>query len=484
MRLDLPGKKERRDVSNIDSTSSRKNVLVITGDPLGVKMAGPAIRAWNIAELLSAQHDVKLLSFTAVDISARSFDAIYVAPGDNAKFSPLEDWADVIIFQGHAMLVFDQLMSTKKILVVDIYDPMHLEQLEQARELPLGQWSQQVSEATEVLNDQLRRGDFFICASERQRLFWLGQLAGLGRLNPLTYKHDPDLRGLLDVAPFGLSMQPPAHKKDVLKGVIEGIGRDDKVLLWSGGLYNWFDPQTLIRAVADLRNRHDNVRLFFQGTKHPHPGVPEMEIVQLSRGLASELGLLNTAVFFNESWVDFEDRQNFLLEADVGVSTHHSHIETTFSFRTRILDYLWAELPMVVTEGDHFADLVALEGLGIAVPADDVRALSAALERVLFDDDFALAARANIRRVRESYFWPEALAPLVDFVGQAHHAADNDYLATGAPSPYGLPRKRKKTTGLVSDVRRALALLKAEGFVSFGKKASKRLKRPQSLGPS
>ncbi|MBK5238384.1 MAG: glycosyltransferase [Actinomycetales bacterium] len=459
------------------SEISRNKVLVITGDPIGKKMAGPAIRAWNIAEQLSFHHDVKLMSFTSVETAAVSFETIFVAAGDDAHFNALEEWCDVIIFQGHAMLVFDRLTTTKKILVVDIYDPMHLEQLEQARELPRQQWATQVAEATEVLNDQLRRGDFFICASERQRLFWLGQLAGLGRLNPLTYEHDPDLRGLIDVAPFGLSLQAPIHEKDVLKGVVDGIGRDDKVLLWSGGLYNWFDPQTLIRAVADLSKRRNNVRLFFQGIKHPHPGVPEMEIVQQSRELALELDVLNTAVFFNESWVDFADRQNFLLEASVGVSTHHDHIETTFSFRTRILDYLWAELPMVVTEGDHFADLVMSEGLGIAVPADDVQALSVALEQVLFDDDFAQAARENIHRVRESYFWSVALAPLVDFVGRVHHAADNDYLVNGGPSPYGIPRKRPRTSGMMSDVRRAIALVKTDGVTVVAAKLWSRLRR-------
>ena len=38
----------------------------------------------------------------------------------------------------------------------------------------------------------------------------------------------------------------------------------------------------------------------------------------------------------------YDERADYLLDADVGVSTHFPHIETEFSFRTRILDYLWA----------------------------------------------------------------------------------------------------------------------------------------------
>lgn len=411
-----------------EKNGQTQKVLIITGDPIGAKLAGPAIRAWNMASELSKDNEVTLLTLSGNSGVEAPFKIVSVAPGDNENFVPYEQWADTIIFQGHAMLVFEALQRSTKIIVVDIYDPMHLEQLEQARELPREQWVSQVFDATLVLNDQLRRGDFFLCASERQRLFWLGQLAGLGRVNPDNYENDPDLTGLIAVAPFGLSRVEPRHDRQALKGVHPGIASNDKLLLWSGGLYNWFDPHTLIRAVAQLSKKHDNIRLFFQGTKHPHPGVPEMEIVRSSRELAEELGVLEASVFFNDSWVDFDDRQNYLLEADLGVSTHHSHIETTFSFRTRILDYLWANLPMVVSEGDHFGDLVNSETLGVAVPAGDVDALALAIEKTLFDTKFNSVVRRNIARVRQDYFWDVALAPLVNFVRSAKYSGDHAHI--------------------------------------------------------
>ncbi|AWB88638.1 glycosyltransferase [Salinibacterium hongtaonis] len=457
--------------------AQRTRVVIVTGDPIGKKLAGPAIRAWNMAELLSRANDVTLVTLTGAEEIQAPFAIVHVRPGDDASFSTLEAWADVIVFQGHAMAVFESLRNSDKILVVDIYDPMHLEQLEQGRELPAAQWSEQVKDATEVLNEQLERGDFFLCASDRQKMFWLGQLAALGRINPATYDGDPDLDGLISIAPFGLPSTPPRHEHDVLKGVLPGIGTDDKLLLWSGGLYNWFDPKTLIRAVAQLSHRHDNVRLFFQGTKHPHPGVPEMTIVAESRALAAEIGVLDTSVFFNESWVDYSERQNYLTEADAGVSTHFSHIETTFSFRTRILDYLWAELPMVVTEGDHFAELVASENLGIVVEAGNEGQLADALEKVLFDEAFIAEAKANIHRVRERYYWQAALAPLVDFVADAHHAGDRSVLSARRAAGAARNRKRRRRTGLAHDVERAFFYMRTAGPAAVIGKVKKRLKR-------
>ena len=447
-------------------------VLVITGDPLGPRMAGPAIRAWNIAEVLTADgNDVALMTTTLLEPVEAPFALHRVVPGDDAAFGELESWADVIVFQGHAMAQFDALRSSTKVIVADIYDPMHLEMLEQGRELGRATWNLRVSTATAVLNEQLALADFFLCASERQRLFYLGQLTTLGRVNPATYENDPHLSQLIAVAPFGLSAVAPVHETDVVKGVRDGIAADDMVLIWGGGLYNWFDPLSLIRAVAGLSKRRDGVRLFFLGTRHP--GVDEMGIVRDSFDLARELGALDRSVFFNETWVQYSQRQNYLLEADAGVSTHMSHIETTFAFRTRILDYLWAGVPMVVTDGDSFAELVAAEGLGIVVPAQDVAALEAALERVLFDDEFARMTRANVERVRERFVWERALAPLVEFVRSPHHAADHadgrvDRSASG---------KRRKPYGAGHDARMFWHYLRAEGPVRALSRVTSRLRR-------
>ncbi|TFD82680.1 glycosyltransferase [Cryobacterium fucosi] len=455
-------------------------VLVITGDPIGAKMAGPAIRAWSIADALASTHDVTLVTLAGLQPVDAPFEVVAVRIGDQKAMGKLEQWADVIVFQGLAMALFDALRKTKKIVVVDIYDPMHLEQLEQGRDLPSAQWGQQVLDATEVLNEQLSRGDFFLCASERQRHFYLGQLAALGRINPANYANDPDLEHLIAVVPFGLSDTPPVHLRSVLKGVVPGISADDKLLLWSGGLYNWFDPKTLIRAVAAISERHGNVRLFFQGTKHPHPGVPEMAIVSESRALAAELGVLDRSVFFNSSWVDYAERQNYLTEADVGVSTHFAHVETTFSFRTRILDYLWAELPMVVTEGDYFAELIAAEKLGIVVPSGDVESLARALERSLFDVDFIREARLNIRRVREDFTWDRVLKPLVDFMLEPRHALDLVAAGSVPSDSLGLllrPRIRNKKHGFRHDVSLVIRYMRDGGPGVVAKKIQGRLTR-------
>src|SRR5205085_4318094 len=176
--------------------------------------------------------------------------------------------------------------------------------------------------------------------------------------------------------------------------------------------------------VDRLRADRPDLRLFFLGMSHPSPDVPAMRVATEARALADRLRLTGTHVFFNEGWVDYESRQDYLLEADVGVSAHLDHLEAALSFRARILDYLWAGLPVVVTRGDVLADMVERRELGLTVAAGDVEAMAAALAALLDDADRRQACRANVAAVAPELTWERGLAPLVEFCRAPRRAPD------------------------------------------------------------
>jgi glycosyltransferase involved in cell wall biosynthesis len=264
-----------------------------------------------------------------------------------------------------------------------------------------------------------------ICASEKQRDLWLGQLSSQGRLNSATYRSDPSLRNLIDVVPFGVDAAPAAQVEHGIRGVVDGISADDRVLIWGGGIYDWFDPLTLIRAVGVLAERHDDVRLFFLSLGHANAEIGRMRMADDAVALATELGLLGRCVFFNERWVEHDRRADYLLDADLGVSTHLDHLETAFSFRTRLLDYAWAGLPIVNTSGDAFEPLITEHGLGAVVPPGDVEALATAIEGLLYDPALLSATAERVRRFAPELAWQRALGPLVEYCRAPYPAADD-----------------------------------------------------------
>jgi hypothetical protein len=287
-----------------------------------------------------------------------------------------------------------------------------------------------------AVTDQVRDGDLFLCASEKQRDYWLGWLTAASRVNPLTHRQDPTLRSLLDVVPFGVPSEPPRRRHPAIRGVIDGIGEGDLVVLWGGGIYNWFDPVTLIRGVEIAARRLPGLRLVFMSTGHPNPEIQTMWTQVEARRVAGELGLLGTHVFFNESWVAYEDRADWLLDADIGVSTHFDHVETRFSFRTRILDYFWSGLPVICTAGDTLADDIERLGIGVTVPPESPEAVARAL--VELAEDAARRRECGARSVAHaaSLTWPAAAAPLRRFCADPRPAADREPGLARLPVPF------------------------------------------------
>ena len=392
-------------------------ILLVTNDRLGQQRAGPAIRCVELAKVLAREHEVTVASGVPGDIELPGVKVILNALANPAALRAAAQQTDVVITQGLVLHVFPFLRRSCRYLVVDLYDPYLFEHLAQkGRSFAIWRYLRQ----WHLLNQQLKRGDFFICANERQWDYWLGCLCALGRLTPQEHELDPSFRRLLSVVPFGIEPEPPRHERPVVKGVMPGIAKDDILLVWAGGIWQWFDPLTIIKAMGLAKDRA-NIKLLFLGTRHPNPDIPEMPILAQSRRLAEELGLLGRSVFFREGWVPFDERQNFLLEADIGVSAHTNTIETRLAFRTRVLDYIWTGLPMILTEGDYFADLVAREDVGKTVAPGDTKGWRQAILSLAASHAERQAMKSRLSALRERFHWEKVCKPLADYCRDPYH---------------------------------------------------------------
>jgi glycosyltransferase involved in cell wall biosynthesis len=373
-------------------------------------MAGPGIRYRQFAVQLAGKHDVSLMIPNEPSEALDGVRLLQAKDFGYRRFTRLCRTVDVVVSQQLSVGAMEQLARGETRTIFDLYDPILFEALgfyggQQTSEASARQLSQ-AAILKQVL--ALQTGSAFICASERQRDLWLGVLGALGRIDLDRFRSDPSLDKLVGVVPFGLEANEPRPAKPVLKGVVPGIAEDDKVLLWGGGIWNWLDPLTPIRAVAELSRRRPDVKLYFLGVQHPNPRVPAMVMTNRAVELAESLGVRDTHVFFNFGWTPYAERVGFLLEADLGISAHFDSVETRFAFRTRLLDYFWARLPTVTTGGDVLGDLVEAKGLGRTVGERDVAGWVEAIEGQLEDGK----TDRSFDDVRSRFAWPKVVEPL------------------------------------------------------------------------
>ena len=401
-------------------------LLVITHEIIGPNMAGPGIRAWEMACALSEQFEVML---AAPGQPSRAHDKVRVLgyEADDPQHARLRTYvanADVILVMSSLLAELPILQDLGKPTIFDLYDPFELERLAQSAVV-----ADQYHAALDQQNDAslslaARAGDFYICASERQRDFWLGILLANRRVNTLTYGQDPTMRSLIDVVPFGMPQDPPRKTHNVLKGVHPGIGTADKLLFWNGGLWQWLDPMTLLDTLALVRASRDDVKLYFAAGRHFDSNiVPEMPIYTEVVERCRRLGLLDSHVFFGE-WIPYDERGQYLLEADLGVTIHRTTLESHFASRSRILDCLWAGLPVIATAGDTLSDMLASRGMGRAVPPDRPDLLAQTILEMLADDDLRQRVAVQAQGLRDELAWSRAVEPIREFLEHPGFAPD------------------------------------------------------------
>jgi len=424
---------------------SKKYVLVISNDVIGAQMAGPGIRYYHLAEVLSQKFNVVLAIPNEPDlaIKASNLHLSQYSRGDWHSLQFLTDDASVILINGYQAGEFPQLADLNIPIVIDGYDPILAEWLTATQEKPQEQdahWGFQMQHLTH----QYLIGDFYICASERQRDWWLGLLEANGRVNPWNLRQDPSLRSLVDVVPFGIPETQPRHTQNVIRGVWTGISQTDRILLWGGGLWPWLDPLTAVRALGSIWQTRQDVRLIFPGTKHPNPSMVQMPThLQATRREAAKLGLLNKAIFFGD-WMAYKDWPNVLIESDIALALHYEDLlETRLAFRTRVLDYTWAGLPMVATRGDATSEIIRNYSLGELVSTGDVEGVAEAILRIL--DSPRQEYQQRFEKARKSLTWTQVARPLLSFCMKPRLAADKLVQGNEVGNPYYVIENKRLT---------------------------------------
>jgi glycosyltransferase involved in cell wall biosynthesis len=392
------------------------SILLLCPDYITERMAGPAIRYWEFAKSLAPLHAVTLAAPNQIPDCLQADMPARLVQHTPANIAELANSHDIIIFQGYILDQYPLLRQSNKILVADMYDPVPLEGLEQQK----GQGAadvQAIAHQVRMMNDQLKLADYFLCANERQRDLWLGHLLALGRVNPLTYAQ---IQQRVVTVPFGLPDLPPRRTG---VGLRQSSEDKDFILLWGGGIWEWFDPLTLIRAVHHLLPHYPKLKLVFLGTQHPNTTIQTMPMLHRAVALARELGLFDTRVIFQSGWVPYSILSNYLLDADVGVSAHFDTLETHFSFRTRILHYLWAGKPIITTQGDVLADAIVGAKAGIVLNPQDEQAWQVAIETLHNPIHYATYL-AGVKMLASRYRWSTVTQPLQSLCANATLSPD------------------------------------------------------------
>lgn len=199
---------------------------------------------------------------------------------------------------------------------------------------------------------------------------------------------------------------------------------DRRVFLWGGGIWKWFDVETVLRAFDILQRKGSPAALFFLAGRNPSGHADQDAPHHQAEELARTMGLLGVSVHFNSIRVGPEQLPGYLQHCHGGILGNHPHLESAASWRTRQLDLLWAGKPAIVSGDDPLSVRMAEAGAAWMVPPGDSQALARAIES-------SLDAQEHRRRSEAS----RGLAEILRRESVSRTLADSLGSATGFTNP-------------------------------------------------
>jgi hypothetical protein len=155
--------------------------LVVSDEPVGGSMAGPAIRALELARVLAGHCRVTLAApapsrledgrIELLEATSKDFDVLLAALHAN----------DIVVAQRLPAQLLRYVQKLPIRYVADLYNPTMIELLEALADAGSPRERSLWRHLTRSVYIQCAAADFVICASEKQRDLWLGGM-GLSAL--------------------------------------------------------------------------------------------------------------------------------------------------------------------------------------------------------------------------------------------------------------------------------------------------------------
>ena len=392
----------------------QKTCLIVSFGPVPTpkyqKIEGGGMRCWGLAlGLKSKGYDVTIAVNDNFPLDVDSSQGIHLTNWrEDEKFIEMINTYDSLIINysmGGPMTFIVDNVSDHVNLILDCYVPIYIEVSARDSVDKAVEYSNYSHDIIHY-NKALKRGDYFLCANGPQKHLYTGVLSALGIINPYSYKKDRIL-----LVPFGvestLDIENPHNPYSEL-----GIKKDDFVLLWFGGLYPWFNIRPLLNTIKKLSTENKSFKFVIVGGKNPYNNHPDfVKQYDTTRTFIQDNGLLDSSVHFVD-WVDFSDRINWYQHANAVISINNVGEENIYSWRTRVMDYVWGEVPMLTNGGDPLSDDLIANGAAIKLIDTSESTLYSAINATVTKPSLIAATKEQLLKQKQQYYWENVVVPI------------------------------------------------------------------------
>lgn len=405
-----------------------KKILIISNGPVPApeikNVEGGGLRAWGLANGLQNNSKDKYeveVSYNQVfkqDNFTDELNGIKISTWEISTLADKIQEFDSVLVSYNAgditQTVVDNIRQDQQ-LILDGYVPIHIEMSARNSD-NLDREYDAFNFENKIWTKALRRGDILLCANEAQKKFYTGVMAQVGRINPITYG-DEDL---IQIVPYGIYREKAVAKNDPVSKLVKN--KKAFKLLWFGGIYPWFDLTNLLEAVKNA-NKTTPIELIMVGVKNPFNQHPDFikryeEVMDYIKNNNMD------EIVHVTDWVKFEDRAEWYLGSDAVVLINNIGMENTLAWRTRLVDYVWADLPIVTNGGDPMSDILEANKAVYILPDLDAKTIEKEIIKISKDKETLKQVSTNLSKVRRLFYWDKVTENLSKLISKGYKPAD------------------------------------------------------------
>lgn len=409
-----------------------KKILIISNGPIPApeikNVEGGGLRAWGLANGLQKNSKDKYeveVSYNQVfkqDNFTDELNGVKISTWEISTLAEKIQEFDSVLVSYNAgditQTVVDNIRQDQQ-LILDGYVPIHIEMSARNSD-NLDREYDAFNFENKIWTKALRRGDILLCANEAQKKFYTGVMAQVGRINPITYG-DEDL---IQIVPYGIYREKAVAKHDPVSKLVKN--KKAFKLLWFGGIYPWFDLTNLLEAVKNA-NKTTPIELIMVGVKNPFNQHPDFikryeEVMDYIKNNNMD------EIVHITGWVKFEDRAEWYLGSDAVVLINNIGMENTLAWRTRLVDYVWADLPIVTNGGDPMSDILEANNAVYILPDLDAKTIEKEIIKISKDKEALKQVSVNLSKVRKLFYWDKVTENLSKLIFESYKPADAGYL--------------------------------------------------------
>ncbi len=419
-----PSRKEQPSRLSPGRKGESRRVLVVANDLLplpGSPTTGAGLRAWGLGQgLISKGHEVIFAMPNWCSRERKDAEAVGVRLWDpdpeglNYLIKTTEP--EVILFcHWPAATKFNRQRDIP--VVIDFHGPHILERAMQGGTAEMGH---HMAEKVQSIS----KGDFFTCAGERQRQYFLPWLMMAGI---------EEVERVLATIPVSLSPHLPTRRPS-----------DELTFVYGGVFLPWQDPSVgLSILVEKLENLERGVLKVFGGA-HPTYQIKTGVFEDLRRKLKASPRV---------SFPGMVPREQLLKEygkAHVAIDLMARNAERELAFTTRTVEYLWCGLPVIYNDYSELSRYISEYKAGWIVDPESEEEIAKVIDEILSSPEVVSEYSQNAQRlVRERLTWDKTIEPLDRFC--RNPAIPERRQRLFFPTPTEATKPSAKTFGMLID---------------------------------